>query len=68
MRKLIILRGNSGSGKSTIAKELQHRLGQNTMIISQDEIRRNMLNVKDGEDTPRIAAYERASDIWQQAQ
>ena len=54
MRKLIILRGNSGSGKSTIAKELQHRLGQNTMIISQDEIRRNMLNVKDGEDTPAL--------------
>ena len=54
MRKLIILRGNSGSGKSTVAKELQNRLGQNTMIISQDEIRRNMLNVKDGEDTPAL--------------
>ena len=54
MRKLIILRGNSGSGKSTVAEELQNRLGQNTMIISQDEIRRNMLNVKDGEDTPAL--------------
>lgn len=54
MRKLIILRGNSGSGKTTIAKELQKRLGQNTMLISQDEIRRNMLNVKDGEDTPAL--------------
>ena len=54
MGKLIILRGNSGSGKSTIAKELQKRLGQNTMIISQDEIRRNMLNVNDGEDTPAL--------------
>lgn len=58
MRKLIILRGNSGSGKSTIAKELQNRLGQNTMIISQDEIRRNMLNVKDGEDTPALPLME----------
>lgn len=54
MRKLIILRGNSGSGKTTIAKELQKRLGQNAMLISQDEIRRNMLNVKDGEDTPAL--------------
>lgn len=54
MGKLIILRGNSGSGKSAIAKELQSRFGQNTMIISQDEIRRNMLNVKDGEDTPAL--------------
>jgi predicted kinase len=58
MRKLIILRGNSGSGKSTVAKELQNRLGQNTMIISQDEIRRNMLNVKDGEDTPALPLME----------
>ena len=49
MGKLIILRGNSGSGKSTIAKALQNKFGQNTMLISQDEIRRNMLNVKDGE-------------------
>ena len=51
MRKLIILRGNSGSGKSTIAKELQSRFGTNTMLISQDVIRRDMLKVKDGENT-----------------
>ena len=49
MRKLIILRGNSGSGKTTIAKELQKRFGTNTMLISQDVIRRDMLNVKVGE-------------------
>ena len=54
MCKLIILRGNSGSGKSTISKRLQEKLGYNTMIISQDEIRRNMLHVNDGEDTPAI--------------
>ena len=34
--KLIILRGNSGSGKTTIAKELQQVFGNNTMLISQD--------------------------------
>ncbi len=54
MRKLIILRGNSGSGKTTIAKELQKRFGINTMLISQDVIRRDMLNVKDGESTPAL--------------
>lgn len=54
MGKLIILRGNSGSGKSTIAKRLQKKLGHNTMIISQDENRRNMLHVNDGEDTLAI--------------
>lgn len=55
MRKLIILRGNSGSGKTTVAKELQSRLGANTMLISQDMIRREMLKVKDGENTPAIS-------------
>lgn len=48
MGKLIILRGNSGSGKTTVAKELQKKFGYNTMPISQDEIRRNILRVKDG--------------------
>lgn len=51
MKKLIILRGNSGSGKSTTAKELQNKFGDNTMLISQDAIRRDMLKVKDGENT-----------------
>lgn len=54
MGKLIILRGNSGSGKTTVAKELQNRFGSNTLLISQDVIRRDMLKVKDGENTPAI--------------
>jgi predicted kinase len=51
MKKLIILRGNSGNGKTTVATALQRKIGYNTMRISQDEIRRNMLWVKDGVDT-----------------
>lgn len=54
MQKLIILRGNSESGKTTIAKELQIRFGRNTMLISQDSIRRDMLCVKDGKDTKAL--------------
>ena len=54
MSKLIILRGNSGSGKTTIAKELQRHFGTNTMLISQDVIRGDMLWVKDGESTEAI--------------
>ncbi len=46
MPKLIILRGNSGSGKTTVAKELQKRFGRNTMLISQDAVRRDMLKEK----------------------
>ena len=49
MAKLIILRGNSGSGKTTIAKGLQKKFGHGTMLISQDVVRREMLYVKDGE-------------------
>ncbi len=49
MHKLIILRGNSGSGKTTVAKELQQRLGKNTMLISQDTIRMEILNATDNE-------------------
>ena len=51
MSKLIILRGNSGSGKTTVAKELQKKIGSNTLLISQDVIRREMLMVSDGPDT-----------------
>ena len=54
MEKLIILRGNSGSGKTTIAKELQKSFGRNTMLISQDVVRRDMLRVKDGENTEAL--------------
>ena len=36
MHKLIMLRGNSGSGKTTVAKELQERFGRGTMVLSQD--------------------------------
>ena len=51
MTKLIVLRGNSGSGKTTVAKELQNKFGNNTMLLSQDVIRRDILKVKDGENT-----------------
>lgn len=54
MKSLIIIRGNSGSGKTTLAKSLQKRFGRNTMLISQDVVRRDMLNVKDGADTAAL--------------
>jgi hypothetical protein len=49
--KLIILRGNSGSGKTTTGKALQRKFGHGTMLISQDVVRREMLFVKDGPNT-----------------
>lgn len=53
--KIIILRGNSGSGKTTVANRLQKELGRGTLVISQDVIRREMLWVKDEEGTKAIS-------------
>ena len=50
-KKLVILRGNSGSGKSSVARALQRKLGRNTLIIPQDTVRREMLWVHDGVGT-----------------
>lgn len=52
--KIIILRGNSGSGKTTIAHRLQKQLGRGTLLISQDVIRREMLWANDGADTKAL--------------
>ena len=54
MGKLIILRGNSGSGKTSVAKELQRQVGRNTLVLPQDTVRREMLWVKDGYDTSAL--------------
>lgn len=58
MSKLIVIRGNSGSGKSTLAKEIYQRLPRNTLLISQDTVRRDMLRVKDGENTLGLPLFE----------
>ena len=54
MHKLIILRGNSGSGKTTVAKGLQELFGRGTMVLSQDMIRREVLKERDGMDPPAL--------------
>ncbi|MEQ3444518.1 AAA family ATPase [Enterococcus cecorum] len=54
MAVLIILRGNSGSGKTSVAKKLQEKLGAETILISQDVVRREMLHTKDGPHSQAI--------------
>ena len=51
---LIILRGNSGCGKTSTARLLQRQLGYGAMLVSQDMVRREMLRVKDSESNPAI--------------
>ena len=55
MSTAIILRGNSGSGKSTVAKQLQRSLGRGTLMIPQDVIRRELLWVNDRPGNPAIS-------------
>jgi predicted kinase len=45
--RLVILRGNSGSGKSTTAKELRRRLGRGVAWVEQDYLRRIVLREHD---------------------
>ena len=54
MSKAIILRGNSGSGKSTVAKLLQRTLGRGALMIPQDVIRRELLWVNDRPGNPAV--------------
>jgi adenylate kinase family enzyme len=52
--KLIILRGNSGSGKSTVAESLRERMGYGTALVEQDYIRRKLLREQDKPAQPNI--------------
>ncbi|NLW00804.1 MAG: hypothetical protein GX041_06340 [Clostridiales bacterium] len=59
-----IIRGNSGSGKSSVAKMLQRKIGRNTLVISQDIVRREMLRVHDGKDFWSGCFFRRRSEYY----
>lgn len=52
--KIVIIRGNSGSGKTTVAKELCNHLGKDCMLLSQDIIRREILHTNDGKNSSAV--------------
>ena len=45
--RLIIMRGNSGSGKSSVAQEIRNRYGRGIAIVGQDNLRRIVLRERD---------------------
>ena len=45
--KLIALRGNSASGKTSVAAEIRSRYGRGIAIVSQDQLRRIVLRERD---------------------
>lgn len=55
MPKLIILRGNSGSGKTTVARKLREASNRKIALVEQDAIRRGILKEKEVPDGDYIA-------------
>ena len=47
VRTLVVIRGNSGSGKSTVARELRLRYGRGCALVEQDYLRRQVLRERD---------------------
>jgi predicted kinase len=45
--RLIVLRGNSASGKSSVAAGLRERYGRGVALVSQDTLRRDVLRERD---------------------
>lgn len=50
--RLIIVRGNSGTGKSTLAAAIREARPRGIAIIGQDQLRREILHVRDYPGTP----------------
>lgn len=50
--RLIVLRGNSASGKSSVAEEIRDRHGRGIALVGQDTLRRVVLHER---DTPGAA-------------
>jgi adenylate kinase family enzyme len=55
---LIILRGNSGSGKSTAARLVRERYGRGIAIVGQDNLRRIVLRERDVPDGVNIGLID----------
>lgn len=51
---LVVIRGNAGSGKSTVATALQQQLGPGTAYVGQDHFRRVVLQERDLPDGDNI--------------
>lgn len=54
----MVLRGNSASGKSTIAKLLRERLGRGVAWVEQDYLRRTVLREHDRPGLPNVGLID----------
>lgn len=56
--RLVVLRGNSASGKSTVARRLRDRLGRGVAWVEQDHFRRIVLREHDRPGMPNIGLID----------
>jgi predicted kinase len=61
--KLIVLRGNSGSGKSTTAKALREASAHKIAIVEQDYLRRFVLKEKETRGGDNITLIEQVTEF-----
>ena len=59
--RLVVLRGNSGSGKSSTAQELRRRVGRGVAWVEQDYLRRTLLREHARADAPNIGLIEQTA-------
>ncbi|MGW7006643.1 AAA family ATPase [Streptomyces sp. NPDC054933] len=56
--RLIVLRGNSASGKTTVAQQVRDRCGPGVALVGQDTIRRTILQDKDVPGTAAVGLID----------
>ena len=59
--RLVVLRGNSGSGKSTTAQEVRRRVGRGVAWVEQDYLRRVLLREHDRAGAPNIGLIDQTA-------
>jgi gluconate kinase len=55
---LIVIRGNSGSGKSSVAKAVRTAYGRGVAVVGQDNVRREILRERDATDGANIGLID----------
>jgi len=63
-QQLIIIRGNSGSGKSVVAKRVREGLVGKVAVIGQDELRRGILMEEDSLESTDILGLLRQTSEY----
>ncbi|MGW3359291.1 AAA family ATPase [Streptomyces bungoensis] len=56
--RLVVLRGNSASGKSSVAAGLRERFGRGLALVGQDNLRRVVLRERDRPGAPNIGLID----------